>query len=59
MGWGQSHALAALPPGTRIGILCIGGPGVPQGRSGQVWKISLPAEFDPQTVDPVMSRYTD
>jgi len=30
-----------------------------QGRSGQVWKISPPPGFDPQTVHPVGSRYTD
>jgi hypothetical protein len=33
--------------------------GGPQGRSGQVWKISPPPGFDPQTVQPVASRYTD
>ena len=33
--------------------------GVPQGRSGQVRKISLPRVFDPRTVQPVASRYTD
>ena len=31
----------------------------PQGRSGQVRKISPPLGFDPQTVQPVASRYTD
>ena len=30
-----------------------------QGRSGQVWKISAPPGFDPRTVQPVGSRYTD
>ena len=33
--------------------------GGPQGRSGQVWKISPPPGFDPRTVQPVASRYTD
>ena len=33
--------------------------GQPQGRSGQVRKISPPPTFDPQTVQPVASRYTD
>ena len=33
--------------------------GGPQGRSGQVWKISPPLGFDPRTVQPVASRYTD
>ena len=32
--------------------------GGPQGRSGQVRKISPPPEFDPRTVQPVISRYT-
>jgi len=31
----------------------------PQGRSGQVRKISPPPGFDPRTVQPVDSRYTD
>jgi len=31
----------------------------PQGRSGQVRKISPPPGFDPRTVQPVASRYTD
>jgi hypothetical protein len=31
----------------------------PQGRSGQVWKISPLPGFDPRTVQPVASRYTD
>ena len=33
--------------------------GGPQGRSGQVRKISPPPGFDPRTVRPVGSRYTD
>jgi hypothetical protein len=33
--------------------------GGPQGRSGQVRNISLPPGFDPRTVKPVASRYTD
>ena len=32
---------------------------MPQGRSGQVWKISPSPGFDPRTVQPVGSRYTD
>ena len=31
----------------------------PQDRSGQVRKISPPQGFDPRTVQPVASRYTD
>ena len=33
--------------------------GEPQGRSGQVRKISPPPGFDPRTLQPVASRYTD
>ena len=33
--------------------------GGPQGRSGPVQKISAPPGFDPRTVQPVASRYTD
>ena len=33
--------------------------GGPQGRSGEVGKISPPPGFDPRTVQPVASRYTD
>ena len=55
---GQRHAPAALPLAkTRYLLyrrLC-----GPQGRSGRVRKVSLPPEFDPRTVRPVASRYTD
>jgi hypothetical protein len=55
---GQHHAPATLPPGkTRYPLYRrLGGL---QGRSGQVRKISPPAEFDPRTVQPVASPYTD
>ena len=33
--------------------------GGPQGRSGRVWKISPTPRFDPRTVQPLSSRYTD
>ena len=33
--------------------------GGPQGRSGRMQNISLPAGLDPRTVQPVASRYTD
>ena len=33
--------------------------GWPKGRSGQVQKISTPLGFNPRTVQPVASRYTD
>ena len=47
-----------LPPGkTRYPLYRrLGGP---QGRSGQVRKTSPPPGFDPRTVQPVASRYTD
>ena len=48
----------SLPPGkTRYPLYRrLGGP---QGRSGQMRKISPPPGFDPRTVQPVASRYTD
>jgi hypothetical protein len=48
----------SLPPGkTRYPLYRrLGGP---QGRSGQVRIISPPPGFDPRTVQPVASRYTD
>jgi len=55
---GQRHAPAALPPGkTRYPLYRR--LGRPQGRSGQVRKISPQPEFDPRTAQPVASRYTD
>jgi hypothetical protein len=33
--------------------------GAPQGRSGQVRNISPPPGFDPRTIQPAASRYTD
>ena len=55
---GQHHASATLPLGkTRYQLYRrLGGP---QGQSGWVRKISLPPGLDPQTVQPVASRYTD
>jgi len=54
----QRHAPAALPPGMTMYPLCtkLGGPQV---RLGRVWTISLPNGFDPRTVLPVASRYTN
>ena len=55
---GQHHAPAALPPGkTRYPLFRR--LGRPQGRSGRVRKIPPPPGFDPRTVQPVASRYTD
>jgi hypothetical protein len=56
---GQRHVLAALYPRERPGTHCTGGLGGPQGRSGQVTKISSPPGFDPRTVQPVASVYID
>jgi len=55
---GQCHAPAALPPGKTWYPLYrrLGGP---QGRSERVRKISSPPGFDPRTVQPVASRYTN
>ena len=53
-----SRPAALYPPGkTRYPLYSrLGGP---QGRSGQVREISSPLEFDPQTIHPVASCYTD
>ena len=55
---GQHHAAAALPPGKTRYLLYrrLGGPRV---RSGRVRETSPPTGFDPGTVQPVESRYTD
>jgi hypothetical protein len=54
----QRHAPAALPPGkTRYPLYRR--LGRPLCWSGQVRKISPPPEFDPWTVQPVASHYTD
>jgi len=59
--WGEGSASrpsCSLPPGkTRYPLYRR--LGEPQGRSGQVRKISPPPGFDPRTVQPVVSRYTD
>jgi hypothetical protein len=38
---------------------CVGGRVGPQGQSGQGRKTSPPPDFDPLTVQPVASRYTE
>ena len=55
---GQRHAPAALPPGKNRYSL-YRKLGRPQGPSERVRKISPPPGFDPQTVQPVASRYID
>jgi len=54
----QRHAPAAHYPHERPGTL-YRRLDEPQGRSGQVWKISPPSGLNPRTVHPVASRYTD
>jgi len=55
---GQRHVPVALSPGkTRYPLYRR--VGEPQGRSGQVRKISPPPGFDPRIVQLVASRYTD
>jgi hypothetical protein len=59
--WGEGSASRpgrSLPPGDAQYPLYmrLGGP---QGRSGQVQKISLPPGFDPLIVQPVPSLHTD
>ena len=55
---GQPQAPAALLPGKTPMPLYRSLDG-PQGRSGRVRKILPPLGFDPRTVQPVASRYTD
>jgi len=57
---GQRHASAALYPRERLGTHCTGGwvgPWAGLDRCGK--SRPLPPEFDPWTVQPVASRYTD
>ena len=55
---GKRHAPAALLPGeTQYPLYTrLGGP---QSWSGRMWKISPLPAFDPRTVQPLDSRYTD
>ena len=56
---GQLHAPATLLPRQETRYPLYRRLGGPQGRSGRLRKISPPPGFDPQTVQPVVSRYTD
>jgi hypothetical protein len=56
---GQCHALAALYPLGKTWYPLYSRLGGPQGRSGQVRKISPPPGFDPRTVQSVASRYNN
>ena len=55
---GQRQALAALPP-RKTRCLLYRRLGGPQGRSRRVRKVMPPPGFDPRTVQPAASRYTD
>ena len=56
---GQRHAPAALPPGKKPGTQCTEGwVGHRTGLDG-CEKSRPPPGFDPSTVQPVASRYTD
>ena len=55
---GQRHASTALPP-ERPGIHCIGCSVGPRAGLDGWGKISSPPGFDPRTVQPVASRYTE
>jgi hypothetical protein len=55
---GQRHSPAALPPGKTQYPLSRKLDG-PKGRSGRVRKILPTSSFDPRTLQPVASRYTD
>ena len=56
---GQLHAPAALPPGKRPGNHCIGCWVGPRAGLDGCQKSRPPPGFDPRTVQPVASRYTD
>jgi hypothetical protein len=59
---GQRHSSTALPPPPPRGQTrypLYRRLGVPKSRSGRMRKISPPTGFDPWSVQPVASRYTD
>ena len=56
---GQRHTPAALYPLGKTRYPLYRRLGGPQGRSGQVLEILPPPGFDPRTVQPVASCYTD
>jgi len=60
MGVGDlRHASAALPPRKRPGTHLIGDWVGPRANLQGCWKSCPPSGFDPRTVQPVGSRYTD
>ena len=56
---GQRHAPAALYPRERTGTHCTGGCVGPRAGLDRCGKSRPPPGFDPQTVQPIASRYTD
>ena len=58
-GWGVSVTPKPIFTPGKTRYLLYRRLGGPQGRSGQVRKISPPPAFDPRTFQPVASRYTD
>ena len=56
---GQRQALATLPPAKRPGTHCIGGWLGPRAGVDSCGKSHPTPGFDPRTVQPVASRYTD
>jgi hypothetical protein len=56
---GHLHAPAALPPGMRPGSHCIGGWVGPRAGLDSCKKSRPLPGFDPRTVQPVVSHYTD
>ena len=51
--------LGHYTPGKESGTQLCRRMGGPQGWSGWVWNISPPLEFDPRTIQPTASHYTD
>jgi hypothetical protein len=56
---GGCHAPAALPPGKRLGTHCIVGWVDPRADQDGCGMSRPQPGFDPRTVQPVASRYTD
>ena len=60
MGWcGQRRGPATVPAIKETLYLLYRGLGGPQGHSGRVRIVTPTPRFDPQTAQPVASRYTD
>ena len=56
---GQRHAPAALPSGNRPGTHCVGGWVGPRAGLDVCEKSRPPLGFDPRTVQPMASLYTE